>query len=76
MAVYLTRFLGWKDYGEGQHFEGRKKGLVVGNGSVFTKIMILIEDHSGTTLIHQKEEGVGIEPEGMEGLALKRGGIW
>ena len=39
---------------------------------VFSKIIILVEDHSSTALICWKDNDVGIEPEGVESLALER----
>ena len=38
-----------------------------------SKIVILVEDHSGTALISWEDQDVGIGPEEMESLAPKRG---
>ena len=54
----------------------REKGL---SGSIrqlsvsLSKIIILVEDHSGTALVCQEDQDVGIGPEGAESLALKWG---
>ena len=38
-----------------------------------SKIVILVEGHSGTALVCQEDQNVGIGPEGTECLVLKRG---
>ena len=50
-----------------------------GSGSVrqlsvdLSKKVILVGDHSGTALVCQKDKDVGIGPEGVESLMLRRG---
>ena len=66
-----------------------EEGLVVGIGRIvrekavsgsirqlsvhLSKIVILVEDQSGTALVCREDRDVGIGPEGAESLALKRG---
>ena len=38
-----------------------------------TKIVNLVEDHSGTDLVCREDQDVGIIPEGAENLVLKWG---
>ena len=66
-----------------------EKGLVVGFSRVvkekpvsssirqlsvgLSKIINLVEDHSGTALVGREDQVVGIGPEGVESLALRWG---
>ena len=38
-----------------------------------SKIIILVEDHSGTALVCREDKDVGIGPEGAKSLALRWG---
>ena len=38
-----------------------------------SKIVILVENYSGIALVWWKDQDVGIGPEGVENLALKKG---
>ena len=66
-----------------------EKGLVVGSSRVIrekavigsirqlsvclSKIVILVEDHSGTALVCWEDQDVGFGPEQAESLVLKKG---
>ena len=63
-------------------WEKNVNGIVRQLSVHLSKIVILVEVQSGTTLVCQKDKGVAIGSEGEEALALERlssywwGGIW